>query len=214
MTNFLLKTDDDDGLDETDDAGVSADWFRAKLVSLRPFLAARALTLCRDATAADDLVQETYKRALEAQRSFRPGTNLRAWLTTIMRNHFVDSWRRPGHDPCVDVEALAAAPAEEVSTLGPLDVLSQDDVWEAAQELSALDRRIFELAYFDGASHREIASRIPVRERTVATRLLRVRAKLRTRLQRLVSARLSPSASDCGGSAPAARPCRERTGAR
>ena len=60
--------------------------FAAEISKLRPSLQGLAKVLCRNEDAAADLTQETLTRAWQARASFVPGTNLRAWLYTIMRN--------------------------------------------------------------------------------------------------------------------------------
>ena len=59
-----------------------------------PSLRAFAISLCRNADRADDLVQETLLRALSHIGSFQPGTNMSAWLFTILRNHFRSEYRK------------------------------------------------------------------------------------------------------------------------
>lgn len=59
-----------------------------------PRLRAFAVSLCGSTDQADDLVQETFLRAISNAGSFQPGTNLFAWLTTILRNHFVSELRK------------------------------------------------------------------------------------------------------------------------
>lgn len=68
--------------------------FQADLVELRPCLLRKARRLCNDADLADDLVQETMLRAIDKQSHFQPGTNLRAWTFTILRNLFYTNWHR------------------------------------------------------------------------------------------------------------------------
>ncbi len=67
---------------------------RAKLAELLPQLRLRALKLCRDRDAADDLLQETALRALSFESSYRPDTNLKAWLYQILFSVFITGCRR------------------------------------------------------------------------------------------------------------------------
>lgn len=59
-----------------------------------PDLHGFALALCRRADRAEDLVQEALLHAIDKIESFRPGTNMAAWLATILRNHFCNEWRK------------------------------------------------------------------------------------------------------------------------
>jgi RNA polymerase sigma-70 factor (ECF subfamily) len=68
--------------------------FRMGLVKLMPVLNTFSRTLCRDRELAKDLVQETLCKAWQARASFRPGTNLKAWLFTIFRNLMYSHHRR------------------------------------------------------------------------------------------------------------------------
>ncbi len=67
--------------------------FRSDLMVLLPDLRAFSRFLCRDRAAADDLVQNTVVVAISKQDQFQPGTNLKAWLFTIMRSRFYSSLR-------------------------------------------------------------------------------------------------------------------------
>jgi RNA polymerase sigma-70 factor (ECF subfamily) len=67
---------------------------RSKLAELLPQLRLRALRLCRDPDAADDLLQETALRALSFESSYRPDTNLKAWLYQILFSVFITRCRR------------------------------------------------------------------------------------------------------------------------
>ena len=79
----------------TDDAAADThNLLRAQITALLPDLRGFARFLARDRTAADDLVQDGLVRALGSIHQFRPGTNLKAWLFTILRNAFYESARR------------------------------------------------------------------------------------------------------------------------
>lgn len=70
------------------------DSVRADMLRALPHLRAFAISLCGNADRADDLVQEALMRGLAAIDSFRPGTNMTAWLFTILRNHFRSEYRK------------------------------------------------------------------------------------------------------------------------
>jgi RNA polymerase sigma-70 factor (ECF subfamily) len=71
---------------------------RAGLVELIPQLRARALRLCGDAAAADDVVQDAIERALRFSHQYERGTNLRAWAQQVLFSVFVTRWRRRRRD--------------------------------------------------------------------------------------------------------------------
>src|ERR671919_1496543 len=67
---------------------------RETMLAAVPSLRAFAISLCGNVDRADDLVQETLLRALANINSFQPGTNMSAWLFTILRNHFRSEYRK------------------------------------------------------------------------------------------------------------------------
>jgi RNA polymerase sigma-70 factor (ECF subfamily) len=82
-----------------------------------PDLRGFALALCRRSDRADDLVQEALLHAIDKIDSFTPGTNMAAWLSTILRNHFCNEWRKrrrevSGRDD-VFVVTLTAQPEQD-----------------------------------------------------------------------------------------------------
>jgi len=150
--------------------------FERELSEMRAALYAHAVALTHDPAAAEDLVQETLMRALHARCRFQKGTDLGAWTHSIMRNAFIDARRRKA------VRArweLVPPFTDDDRTFGPLDVLGERDVAEVLPFLPPRDREIFELAYFDNLSYRDIADRLKLPMNTAGTRLLR--AKLRVR---------------------------------
>ncbi len=83
--------------EDADDASVQQDFKRALLASL-PGLRAFAISLSGRHDRADDLVQDTIMRAWATQTSFQPGTNMKAWLFTILRNVFFSQMRKRGRE--------------------------------------------------------------------------------------------------------------------
>lgn len=71
---------------------------RDAMLAAVPGLRAFATSLCRNSDYADDLVQETLTRALTNINSFEPGTNMSAWLLTILRNYFRSQYRKRRHE--------------------------------------------------------------------------------------------------------------------
>ena len=78
--------------------------FRAQLLDLIPAMRAFARSLCRDRDEADDLAQDALYRALHSWRTFKPDTNLKAWVFTILRNRFYSSRRMAGRVTSLDPE--------------------------------------------------------------------------------------------------------------
>lgn len=142
-------------------------------------------------TDADDLVQETYVRALGAAARFTQGTNLKAWLFRILRNTFISAYRRRRHDPTVGgldtVDPVLAAPAEggwlrDDLELDRLRKIVAEDIERALMTLSE-DARTVILLDLEGLTEVEVAEVVGCAVGTVKSRLARARAALRDRLR-------------------------------
>lgn len=92
-------------------------WTRARIAAEEPKLRRYARSLTRDVTSADDLVQETMLRAISKSHKWQEGTDLRAWLFTIMHNQHVNQIRRDVRSPvsfyAADYEVLPAAARQD-----------------------------------------------------------------------------------------------------
>ena len=148
-----------------------------------------ALRLTRDPERAQDLVQDTYVRALRYQHSFQPGTNMKAWLFAIMRNLFWDRFKGPGKDVASlddDTGEFALYDKLKDSGIGPdeqvLDRLATGEVVAAVDELPPLHREVVMLVDVEGFSYRDAADVLGVPIGTVMSRLHRARQSLQKRL--------------------------------
>ena len=142
--------------------------------------------LCRDPAEAEDLVQDAFARALNAQSSFVVGTNLRAWLFRILRNAFVDGRRRQRKEPLSEQEQNEAANGDDWLR-GDIEIdrlrgFVARDIEAALNRLSE-DARSVILLDLEGFTETEIASVMDTAVGTVKSRLARARAALRIELK-------------------------------
>jgi RNA polymerase sigma-70 factor (ECF subfamily) len=138
--------------------------------------------LSGDASEAEDLVQETYVRALASSHQFEPGTRLRAWLFRILRNAFLDRRRRASPESQVEQ-------TDDVGTDASTGELDQEQVRrlvaaDVAAAVEALPEpyRTVVLLDMEGFSEPECAHVLGCAEGTVKSRLSRARARLRSQL--------------------------------
>ncbi len=141
------------------------------------------LTQNRD--EAEDLVQETYTKALRGFASFQPGTNFRAWMYRILRNTFLTS--RAGLKATVPLEedgemAPPAAVDPQTPEMALIDRSQRELLRAALDELPVRFREVLLLCEVEEMSYQEIAETISVPIGTVMSRLSRARAALRSAL--------------------------------
>jgi RNA polymerase sigma-70 factor (ECF subfamily) len=128
------------------------------------------------------LVQDTFEHALRGFSTFRPGTNLRVWLMTILHHLFVDRCRRLAREPNpAPLEAHEIACPEPNAQL-PWESISDEQIAAALADLESPFREVYELRLFDNCSYDEIAVRLTIPRSTVGTRLMRARQKLKKTL--------------------------------
>jgi RNA polymerase sigma-70 factor (ECF subfamily) len=155
-------------------AAVTAE-FRDGLLASIPSLRAFAFSLIGRTDRADDLVQETLTKAWAHHASFQPGTNLRAWLYTILRNEFYSQMRKKGRE-VEDVDgAYSRNLGVHAEQHGHLDMA---DMRQALTGLPADQREALLLVAASGFSYEEAASICNVAVGTIKSRVNRARNRL------------------------------------
>jgi len=163
------------------------DTFADEVVGLRPRLVGFAFTLAREHAEAEDLVQETILRALAARDRFRPGTNLRAWLFTILRNLHLNRRRasaaRPALVPLEDVDVQGHAGS--APRLVEETVILRAEVARiraAMRDIPPALAMTLHLVAVEDLTYSEVAAILEVPVGTVMSRMFRARRRLLEKL--------------------------------
>ena len=152
-----------------------SDEVRNGLVTAIPHLRAFAMSLCGRSALADDLVQETLTKAWAKADSYQDGTNLMAWLFTILRNEFYSHLRKRKRE-VEDVDGAEAA--QLVAAPGQMASLELGDFRAALARLPEDQREAIILVGASGFSYEEAADIMGCAVGTVKSRLSRARSKL------------------------------------
>jgi RNA polymerase sigma-70 factor (ECF subfamily) len=149
--------------------------FRDDLVAAIPVLRGFARSLSGNRDRADDLVQETLAKAIANRDKYRPGTNLHAWLVTILRNQYYSEgrrrWREVSDADGTHAARLVDAPAQP----GHMELR---DFLSALQTLPDDQREALILIGASGLTYEEAAEVLGTRIGTVKSRVSRARARL------------------------------------
>jgi len=160
--------------------------FNQLLLSNTEFLKPFAITLTRDNEVAKDLLQETMYRALANKEKYNVGTNIKAWLYTIMRNIFINNYRRKSKQSTI----FDSTPNEflinynQVTTSNAAEgALKMKDIQKAIHQLPEIFRNPFML-YFEGYKYHEIADMLSEPLGTIKSRIHFARKLLKEQLTR------------------------------
>jgi RNA polymerase sigma-70 factor (ECF subfamily) len=154
--------------------------FEAGLAKLMPFVRALARSLSRKRELAEDLVQEALTKAWQSRRSFSPGSNLKAWLFTILRHEFYShqrrAWRQTPLDP--GVAERIPAPSDQQEWTVELSYAAS-----AMRRLPEIQREALILIGAGGFSYEDAAVLLRSPIGTVKSRVARARKSLREKLE-------------------------------
>jgi len=174
---------------------------RGAMLAAVPNLRAFAVSLCGDIDRANDLVQETLLRAWSHLESFEPGTNMSAWLFTILRNHFRTEYRKRRRE----VEDVDGGYAERLTT--PEAQTGHIEFGELRQALLQLppdQREALILIGASGFSYEEAAQICDCAVGTIKSRVNRARSKL-AEILTIERVEELEQASEAGGDIPTSR---------
>ena len=161
--------------------------FQTAVVNLQPSLLPIAYKFTRDEEDALDLLQETLLKAFDNKDKFREGTNLKAWLYTIMRNTFITHYHRlikrnTFVDPTDDQHFLNSS--SNAVRNGAYSALTMEEINKAIEDLSFVYKTPF-MMYFKGYKYFEIADILNIPIGTVKNRIHIARKQLKKQLKTL-----------------------------
>jgi RNA polymerase sigma-70 factor, ECF subfamily len=149
--------------------------FKSELIELLPSLRAFARSLAHNPAQADDLVQDTLVKALANVERFEPGTNLRAWLFTILRNHYYSQLRKSKREVEDADGKFAARLSSRPEQDGSVDL---EDFKVAFAQLAPDHREVLTLVGASGCSYEEAANICGCAVGTIKSRVNRARKRL------------------------------------
>ena len=160
--------------------------FNQLLLSNTEFLKPFAITLTRDYEVAKDLLQETMLRALANKEKYNVGTNIKAWLYTIMRNIFINNYRRKAKQNTIfdnTPNDFLLNYNQATTTNAAEGALQMKDIQLAIYKLPEIFRNPFTL-YFEGYKYHEIAQMLTEPLGTIKSRIHFARKLLKEQLSR------------------------------
>jgi RNA polymerase sigma factor (sigma-70 family) len=160
--------------------------FNSLLLNNADFLKPFAINLTRDNEAANDLYQDTLYKALVNHEKYNAGTNIKAWLFTIMRNIFINNYRRKAKQKTI----FDSTPNDYLINLKQATIgnVAENDMWikemnKAIQQLPEIFKTPF-LLYFDGYKYNEIAEVLTEPLGTIKSRIHFARKLLKEQISR------------------------------
>lgn len=153
--------------------------FNSLLVMNRSFLKGFAMGFTRDTQDAEDLIQDTMVKALRYKKNFKEGTNIKGWLYTIMRNIFINNYKRKKFQNTIldttDNQYYLNSGSMQADTI--TSEINEKDIHAAIDGLKG-DFRIPFTMFLEGFHYDEIAAELNIPMGTVKSRIFHARKKL------------------------------------
>ncbi|HNX65740.1 MAG TPA: RNA polymerase sigma factor [Bacteroidales bacterium] len=154
--------------------------FSSSIISLKGNLQKYAMSLTLDRDNALDLVQDTYLKAIQNQDKFIDETNLKAWVFTIMKNTFINNYRRKIRENTMmdgTQELYYINLPSDKGTISPESSYAENEINKAVNSLESEYREPFRM-HVEGFKYEEIADKLDLKLGTVKSRIFFARQKL------------------------------------
>jgi len=154
--------------------------FTTSIISLKSNLQKYALSLTMDRDNALDLVQDTFLKAIQNQDKFVDATNLKAWIFTIMKNTFINNYRRKVRENTMmdgTQELYYVNLSSDKGSISPESTYAEDEINKAIDALHSDYRLPFRM-HIAGYKYEEIAEKLNLKLGTVKSRIFFARQKL------------------------------------
>jgi RNA polymerase sigma factor (sigma-70 family) len=154
--------------------------FNSSLLSMRPKLMRFAMSLTSDRNKAPDLVQDTYLKALASRNKFVDFTNIKAWVFTIMKNTFINNYRRKVKENILidnTQELYYINQPFDKGDISPESSFATEEIKITIDSLRDEFRIPFKM-YLDGYKYKEIADELGLKIGTVKSRIFFTRQRL------------------------------------
>ncbi|TXC76989.1 sigma-70 family RNA polymerase sigma factor [Luteibaculum oceani] len=158
--------------------------FTHQILELQHFLKIQALKITRDEVKAEDLVQDTNLKAIKNRNSYRAGTNIKAWLYTILRNTFINNYRKEKNRKTFSDGTDNSFYIDSSIGSSPLEADHEVNMGEIKNAINQVDDSLripFEM-FFTGYKYEEIAEELNIPIGTVKSRIFKARKKIQAQL--------------------------------
>ncbi|MEO0405296.1 MAG: RNA polymerase sigma factor, partial [Bacteroidota bacterium] len=158
--------------------------FNELLITHREFLRGFAYSFTRDSQDADDLIQDTFLKALRYKNNFKEGTNIKGWLYTIMRNIFINNYKRKKFQNTITDSTdnnFFLNSSQDYSFDSVTTKINEKDIRGAINSLNH-DFKVPFTMFLDGFHYDEIADSLSIPMGTVKSRIFHARKKLTAKL--------------------------------
>lgn len=156
---------------------------KEKLIEIQPHLLNIATYYTKDSIEAKDLVQETMVKAISKKHLFKEGTNLKHWTSTILRNTFINEYRRKKNMKIISLQDYQLS-SKQVQNLGEYNVF-EEEIKQVIKKLKPDHQKIIKLRQ-EGYSYEELATKLKKPIGTIKSQIHFARKQAKKEYKKLI----------------------------